>query len=105
MFYRVVSLSAFPGPMIKKSLLLAAICALAGGCSTTKTTDATDTKKATKPAAREEYVQQTGLGSWVPRRVKKSETAAKDDAAARRTLEQMRTDQMMRSMPKDPGGE
>jgi hypothetical protein len=95
----------FSSPMIKTALLLAAACALASGCATTKATGPAETRESAARAEREEYHQQTSLGSWVPRRVKKSDTAAPaDDSAERRTLEQMRTDQMVRSMPKAPGG-
>ena len=89
--------------MIPRLLITVLLCGVIAGCKTTDTTTTGETREKAEPA--QQYVQQNSLGSWVPRRVKKSDApTTTNDAAERRTLEQMRTDQMMRTMPKDGGG-
>jgi uncharacterized lipoprotein YajG len=66
--------------LITLSGLIAA--GLLAGCASKPETAKKDKPVAAKPQQQEEYVSQTSLGSWIPKKVKKSETKTSDQDSA-----------------------
>lgn len=73
---------------------------LFAGCASKPTTT---TEAKPKPAQQEEYVSQTSLGSWVPKKVKKSEakTSEQDSQDSQQAMSEL---QRRGSNSRPPGG-
>jgi uncharacterized lipoprotein YajG len=55
---------------------------LLAGCASKPETEKKDKPVAAKQQQQEEYVSQTSLGSWIPKKVKKSEAKTSDQESA-----------------------
>jgi hypothetical protein len=79
--------------MIKRTLPAILGLVLLGGLSACASkTETTEAKPAAAAKPQEEYVSQSSVGSWIPKKVKKSEvqpTSEADTNAAQRDIDQL----------------